>query len=92
MKRSTRITYIWHRLLMGVVFVVGLLGMLFNRDQSIRADYLFISAQSGLFLIVSFVPTFCKKLRLDVPDFVYIFFILFCLAHFFCGDILGFFV
>ena len=76
MKKSTKITYIWHRLLMGVVFVVGLLGLLFNDDQSVKSEYLFISEQSGLFLIVSFVPTFCKKLRLDVPDFVYIFFIL----------------
>lgn len=92
MKKSTRITYIWHRLLMTVVFVIGLLGLLLNDDQSAKSEYLFISAQSGMFLIVSFVPTFCKKLRLDIPDFVYIFFILFCLAHFFFGEILGFFV
>lgn len=92
MKRSTKITYVWHRSLMAIVFLVGAMGAVFNNDISIKAEYLFICAQSGLFLIVSFLPNFLKKLDLDIPDFIYIIFILFCIAHFFCGEILGFFV
>lgn len=92
MKKAAKITYIWHRILMSIVFIVGVLGMIFNKDESVKSEYLFVSAQSGMFLIVSFLPTFLKKLELDIPDFVYIMFILFCLAHFFCGEILGFFV
>lgn len=92
MKKAAKITYVWHRVLMGIVFVVGVLGMIFNEDQSVKSEYLFVSAQSGLFLIVSFLPTFLNKLKLDVPDFMYIMFMVFCLAHFLCGEILGFFV
>ena len=92
MKKSARLTYIWHRILMGIVFIVSLLGVVLNDDQSVKSDYLFNCAQSGMFLIFSLVPVFLKKLKLDVPDFFYIVFIVFCLAHFFLGEILGFFV
>lgn len=91
-KKVTRITYIWQRVLMAVVFVVGLLGVILNDDQSVKSEYLFVCAQSVMFLIVSFLPNFLRKFELDIPDFIYIIFIFFCLAHFFCGEILGFFV
>lgn len=91
MKKSTKITYIWIRVLMTVVFAIGLLGVFFNEDQSIKSENLFICSQSGLFLIISFLPNFLKKFELDIPDFLYIIFIFFILAHYFCGEILGFF-
>lgn len=91
-KKVTRITYIWQRVLMAVVFIVGLLGVILNDDESVKAEYLFVCAQSAMFLIVSFLPNFLRKFELDIPDFIYIIFICFCLAHFFCGEILGFFV
>lgn len=92
MKKATRITYIWQRVLMAVVFVVGVVGLILNKDESVKSEYLFVCAQSAMFLIVSFLPNFLKKFELDIPDFIYIIFIFFCLAHFFCGEILGFFV
>lgn len=92
MKKSTRLTYLWQRILMGVVFVVAALGSLLNKDVSVKSEYLFVCAQSALFLIVSFLPNFLTRFKLDIPDFLYIIFIFFCLAHFFCGEILGFFV
>ncbi len=91
-KKVTRITYIWQRVLMAVVFIVGLLGVILNDDESVKSEYLFVCAQSAMFLIVSFLPNFLRKFELDIPDFIYIIFICFCLAHFFCGEILGFFV
>lgn len=92
MKKSTRITYIWHRVMMGVILIISTLGVIFNKDQSTKSEYLFICSQCAKFLIVSLLPYFMKKLELDIPDFIYIIFIFFCLAHFFCGEILGFFV
>lgn len=92
MKKSTKITYIWHRALMSIVFLLSLMGAFYNDDVSIKGEYIFICAQSGLFLLLSFLPSFLKKLDLDIPDFIYIIYILFCVAHFFCGEILGFFV
>lgn len=92
MKRFTRVTYIYHRILLGIVFIVSLIGMFLNEDHSVKSDYMFNCAQSGMFLIVSMLPVFLKKIDLDIPEFVYFLFICFCLAHFLFGEILGFFV
>lgn len=92
MKKPARITYITQRALMGLVLVLSVLGLIFNDDQSIKAEYAFNIGQCLLFLIISFLPNFLKKYKLDIPDFIYVIFILFCMAHFFCGEILGFFV
>ena len=92
MKKTTRITYITQRVLMGIVLVVSIVGLILNEDQSVRGEYIFNIGQCVTFLIVSFLPNFFKKYKLDIPDFIYVIFILFCMAHFFCGEILGFFV
>ena len=92
MKKPARITYITQRVLMGIVFAVSIVGLILNEDQSIRAEYAFNIGQCVTFLLVSFLPNFFRKYKLDIPDFIYIIFILFCMAHFFCGEILGFFV
>lgn len=92
MKKFTRFTYIWHRVMLGIVFAISILGIIFNEDHSVKSDHIFNCVQSGLFLIFSLVPLFMKKLELDIPDFIYFIFISFCLAHFFCGEILGFYV
>lgn len=92
MKKSTKLTLIWLRTLMAVVFITGALGVLFNKDQSAKSEYLFICTQATWFLIVSFLPNLLKKTELEIPDIIYIIFILFCLAHYFLGEILGFYV
>ena len=92
MKKFTKITYIYHRVMLGIVFIISILGIIFNEDHSVKSDYIFNCVQSGLFLLVSLVPLFMKKLKLDIPDFIYVIFIFFCLAHFFCGEILGFYI
>lgn len=92
MKKSVRITYITQRVLMSVVLLISILGVILNDDQSVKAEYGFNMAQCILFLIVSFLPNFLKRYRLDIPDAIYIIFIFFCMAHFLCGEILGFFV
>ncbi len=92
MKKFTRFTYINLRILLGVVFVVSVIGVFLNSDDSVKSDYIFNAGQSGMFLAVSLLPVFLKKIDLEIPDFVYLLFIIFCLAHFLCGEILGFFV
>ena len=92
MKKPARITYITPRVLMGIVLAVSIVGLILNEDQSIRAEYSFNIGQCVIFLLVSFLPNFFRKYKLDIPDFIYVIFILFCMAHFFCGEILGFFV
>lgn len=92
MKKSIKMTYITQRVLMGIVLVISLIGYFLNKDESVRADYIFNIGQSTMFLLISFLPDFLRRYRLDIPDFIYIIFILFCMAHFFLGEILGFFV
>jgi len=91
MKKSAKITYLSLRIMMVVIFVLAGVGIFLNDDMSVKSNYLFICGQCALFLVVSFAPLFLKKLELDIPDAVYIIFILFCMAHFFLGEILGFF-
>lgn len=91
MKKTAKITYITLRILMAIVLAVSIVGFFLNHDPSVKSSYLFNAGQSALFLLVSFTPLFLKKLDLDIPDFVYIIFISFILAHFLCGEILGFF-
>ena len=92
MRKFTRITYITQRVLMGIVLTLSIIGICLNDDQSVRAEYAFNAGQCVLFLIVSCLPNFLRRYKLDIPDFIYIIFIFFCMAHFFCGEILGFFV
>lgn len=92
MKKSTRFTFIWHRALMLIVLVISGLGVIFNEDVSAKSEYLFTCWQSAKFLIISCLPFFLKKLKLDIPDAVYIVFLLYIVAHFICGEILDFYV
>ena len=91
MRKTAKITYLCLRIMMALVLVLAMVGFFLNKDASVKSNYLFICGQCVLFLVVSFTPLFLKKLDLDIPDFVYIIFILFCMAHFFLGEILGFF-
>ncbi len=92
MKKSTKLTYIWHRALMLVVLIVSGLGVIFNDDISAKSEYLFTCWQSAKFLIVSCLPFFLKKLKLDIPDGVYLVFMFYIVAHFICGEILDFYI
>ena len=92
MKKATKITFIWHRSLMAVTLVVCALGVFLNDDPSAKSSYLSVCWQSAKFLIVSCLPFFLKKLKLDIPDFIYIVFMFYIIAHFICGEILDFYV
>ena len=92
MKKSTKFTFIWHRALMLIVLVVSGLGVIFNDDISAKSEYLFTCWQSAKFLIVSCLPFFLKKLKLDIPDAIYIVFMFYIVSHFILGEILDFYV
>ena len=92
MKKSTRFTFIWHRALMLIVLVVSGLGVIFNEDMSAKSEYLFTCWQSAKFLVVSCLPFFLKKLKLDIPDVIYIVFMAYIVCHFVLGEILDFYV
>ena len=92
MKKKARITYITQRVLIGFVLAISILGLFLNEDESIKSEYIFNIGQCSSFLLISFLPDFLGKYRLDIPDFIYVIFVLFCSAHFFLGEVLGFYV
>ena len=92
MKKSTKITYYAHIVFMSIIMILNLLGLMLNEDTSVKSIYLFDLIQSVLFLTtIILTPTTMKKGSIQLSDVVYIILVLFCLAHFFLGEICGFY-
>ena len=91
MKRTAKLTYIINRVLMFLILAMSITGAIINDDPSVKSIYVFNAVQSFLFLLFSLTPTLLKKLRFEIPDVVYVVFVLFMLAHFFLGEICGFY-
>jgi len=91
LKRFTAVTFIWHRSLMAVTLIVCALGAYLNEDVSAKSQYLSVAWQSAKFLLVSCLPFFLKKFKIDIPDVIYIIFMFYIVSHFICGEILDFY-
>lgn len=91
MKKPAKITFIVLQVMMGLCLLGAGIYYFISGDPAVKSNCLFICGQSALFLVVSFAPNILRKLDLEMPDFVYVIFIFFCLAHFLLGEILGFF-
>ncbi len=91
MKKATKYTYIFHWITVGIIFAISVIGAIINRNSSVKSVYVFNAVQSFLFLIASFTPTILKKLQFEIPDIIYVLFVLFISAHFVLGEIFGFF-
>ena len=91
MKKAAKFTYIIHWVLMGLILAISIVGAIINKDTSVKSIYIFNAMQAFMFLVVSFTPTILKRLHFEIPDIVYIVFVIFMSAHFFCGEICGFF-
>lgn len=76
---------------MFLILAMSIIGAIINDDQSVKSIYVFNAVQSFLFLFFSLTPTILKKLRFEIPDVVYVVFVLFMAAHFFLGEICGFY-
>lgn len=91
MKKSTRIIFIVISSIMSALFVYAGIMYFIETNLAEKSNNLFICGQCALYLVVTLVPLLMRKLKLEVPDFVYLIFIGFCVAHFLLGEILGFF-
>ncbi len=83
--------YIALRIIVGLMFAVSLIGIFLATDTAYKSQCVFVTIQCGLFLFVSLLPRLIKKIKVEVPDYFLILFILFCFAHFFCGEVLNFY-
>lgn len=91
MKKTAKIIYIGFRIAVAILLIYMGISYLVSNDPAEKANCLFICGQSALFIIVSFLPTIISKFNIDIPDFVYIIFLGFLVAHFILGEIIGFF-
>ena len=91
MKKAAKYTYLFHRIFMGLILALSVVGAIINEDASVKSIYVFNATESLLFLIASLTPTVLKKLHFEIPDVVYLILVLFMSAHFLMGEILGFY-
>lgn len=77
-----------------VALNLGVFGVLLalNTDVEIKSQYIFNIVQCTVFLFVSLLPNLIKRMKVRVPDYFYIIFIMFCWAHFILGEVRGFYV
>lgn len=81
------------RVIIGILFVLNLVGIFLVNDHSQRSRLAFNAFQSLLFIIVSLIPGFIEKRgKLEIPDFMEIIFIIMCVCHFVLGEMMDFFI
>ena len=92
MKKFTKIAYYFHIIFMSIIFILTLLGLILNDDTSVKSIYTFNLIQSILFLIIIiFTPRTMQKNSIQLSDIIYLILVCFCSAHFFLGEICGFY-
>lgn len=91
MKKTTKVTYIAHRVLISLILAISIAGSIINKDWSVKSTYIFNAAQAAAFLATTFIPNILKRLHFEINDVIYFIFILFMSAHFLLGEIFGFF-
>lgn len=84
--------YVVLRALVFIDLGLFLVGLILTDDAQLKSQYIFNIVQCVAFLVVTLLPKLIKKIKVEVPDYFYIIFILFCLAHFILGEVGGFYV
>lgn len=88
---TSKIVYVGLRIIMALMLVVCIIGICIDKDESMQSRYFFHATQCLFFLIVSFIPKMIKKIKVEIPEYAMVVFILFCFAHFFFGEIVNFY-
>ena len=92
-KTKLEIFYIVIRILSLVLFISNIIFAVFTNDDSHRSRLIFNTVQSGLMFVFTFFPGYIeKKGNVDIPNFMEIIFVVFCLCHFILGEISDFYI
>ena len=90
MKKSAKVTFYVHIVLMSFILAMSIIGIILNPDHSARSVYVFNMVQATLFLIIMKLGNkFIKKSSIEISNAIYIILVLFCSAHFFLGEIIN---
>lgn len=91
-KQSAKVTYVIHLSLMIFIFALNLIAMFLNHDDSARSVFVFNMIQALLFIAIMIAgDKVIKKTSIQISDAVYIIVLLWFSAHFFLGEICGFY-
>ena len=92
-KTRLEIFYIVIRFISLILFISNIVFAVLTKDDSHRSRLIFNTVQSGLMFIFTFFPIYIEKVgNVDIPNFMEIIFVVFCLCHFILGEISEFYV
>jgi len=87
------ILYRFLRIIIGLLFVMNVVGIFLVTDDSQQSRLAFNAFQALAFLLVSTIPSVIeKKGNLNIPDFMEVIFIVMCICHFILGEMYDFFI
>lgn len=85
---KTKVMYSVVRFVAALMFVLNVLALFFDKDDSQKSRDGFNAAQSFMMFVCTFVPGFVeKKGEVSIPNVMSVIFLVFCLAHFVVGEI-----
>lgn len=85
-----KIIYISFRVIILGLLILSIIGVIIDGEN--RGQSLFSVVHSTIFLILSFIPSIIeKKFKYEIPDFMQVVYILFCLANNILGEIGNFY-
>ncbi len=93
-RTKTQKLYILCRILVVLLLLTSTISIFLSHDisDSSKSRNVFVATQSFLLLISSFVPSYLeKKWNVDIPNFLEIIFLLFCICAMFLGEICEFY-
>lgn len=92
-QKRTNLFYNIGRILVGITFILSVLGMFLVKDDSQRSRFAFNAIQSLLFLVCLMVPRFLeKKAKVRFSNVLLIIYLVVCVSHFVLGEICQFYV
>lgn len=76
-----------------ILIILNVLGYIFSDVDTLQAQYTFNAAQCLMMFVVLLIPTvFEKNIKLIIPEFMQIIFLLFCFCHFILGEVAEFYL
>lgn len=93
-KKYTKIFvfYLVIRIFAIILFAVNIIGAILTDNDSHRSRLIFNSVQSALMVVFSFFPAIIEKTgKVEIPNFMEVIFIIFCICHFVLGEINNFY-
>ncbi|QVK18466.1 hypothetical protein KHQ81_01755 [Mycoplasmatota bacterium] len=87
------ILYIIVRIIMGLMFILNVVGIFIIKDDGQQSRLAFNAFQSLSLVLASTIPELIeKKGKLNIPDFMEVIFIIMCICHFVLGEIGSFYI